>query len=54
MVFVLKSTFALGFARATENVTITNCSVSGFVEGSFLDGTYKHLVMTLTSPLRAG
>jgi polygalacturonase len=37
----LKSTFALGFARATENVTITNCGVSGFVEGSFLDGTYK-------------
>lgn len=37
----LKSSFALGFARATENVTITNCAVSGFVEGSFLDGTYK-------------
>jgi len=37
----LKSTFALGFARATENVTITNCQVSGFDEGSFLDGTYK-------------
>lgn len=36
----LKSTFALGFARATENVTITNCSVSGFDEGSFLAGTY--------------
>jgi len=37
----LKSTFALGFARATENVTITNCGVSGYNEGSFLDGTYK-------------
>lgn len=37
----LKSTFALGFPRATENVTITNCEVSGFIEGSFLDGTYK-------------
>ena len=36
----LKSTFALGFARATENVTITNCIVSGFDEGSFLAGTY--------------
>jgi len=36
----LKSTFALGFARATENVTITNCIVSGFDEGSFLSGTY--------------
>ncbi|HVS94366.1 MAG TPA: glycoside hydrolase family 28 protein [Mucilaginibacter sp.] len=37
----LKSSFALGYARATENVTITNCIVSGFDEGSFLDGTYK-------------
>jgi len=37
----LKSSFALGFARATENVTITNCNVSGFNEGSFLNGTYK-------------
>jgi len=37
----LKSTFGLGYARATENVTITNCQVSGFDEGSFLDGTYK-------------
>lgn len=36
----LKSSFALGFARATENVTITNCQVSGFDEGSFLAGTY--------------
>jgi len=36
----LKSTFALGFARATENVTISNCLVSGFDEGSFLDGTF--------------
>ncbi|WDF75697.1 glycoside hydrolase family 28 protein [Mucilaginibacter sp. KACC 22773] len=37
----LKSTFGLGFARATENVTITNCQVSGYDEGSFLDGTFK-------------
>ncbi len=36
----LKSSFALGFGRATENVTITNCQVSGFDEGSFLSGTY--------------
>ncbi|MGI9067156.1 MAG: rhamnogalacturonidase [Pyrinomonadaceae bacterium] len=36
-----KSTFALGFARTTENVTITNCQVSGYDEGTFLDGTYK-------------
>jgi polygalacturonase len=37
----LKSTYALGFARATENVTITNCQVSAYDEGSFLDGSYK-------------
>lgn len=37
----LKSSYALGFARATENVTITNSSVSGFDEGTFLNGTYK-------------
>jgi len=37
----LKSTYALGFAWATENVTITNCQVSGYDEGTFLDGTYK-------------
>lgn len=36
----LKSTFGLGFARATENVTISDCMVSGYDEGSFLDGTY--------------
>jgi len=37
----LKSTFALGFARPTENVTITNCQVSGYDEGSLLDGTFR-------------
>ena len=35
----LKSSYGLGVARATENVTITNCGVSGFDEGTFLDGT---------------
>ncbi len=37
----LKSSFPLGNARATENVTITNCQVSGYDEGTMLDGTYK-------------
>jgi hypothetical protein len=36
-----KSSFALGHNVATENLTITNCQVSGFVEGSLLDGTMK-------------
>jgi polygalacturonase len=38
---VLKSSYALGYARLTEDVTITNCSVSGFDIGTFLNGTYK-------------
>lgn len=37
---VLKSSYGLGYLRATENVTITNCQVSGFDRGTFLNGTY--------------
>lgn len=37
----LKSSFALDYARATENVTITNCQLSGYDEGTLLDGTFK-------------
>lgn len=40
----LKGTHALGAARPSENITITNCLVSGFEIGSLLDGTYKHTV----------
>jgi polygalacturonase len=37
-----KSSFALGFARPTENVTVTNCYVTGGYEmGSLLDGSFK-------------
>lgn len=37
-----KSSFALGYARSTENVTISGCIVSGSYEiGSVLDATYK-------------
>jgi polygalacturonase len=39
-----KSSYALGYARATENVTITNCYVAGSYElGTMLDGTYKKM-----------
>jgi polygalacturonase len=38
---VLKSSFALGYARATENVTITNCQVTGYDEGTFLNGKFE-------------
>jgi polygalacturonase len=37
-----KSSYALGYARPTENMTITNCYVAGSYElGTMLDGTYK-------------
>src|SRR5580693_6434301 len=37
-----KSSFALGYARATENVTITNCYVTGIYKlGTLLDGTFQ-------------
>ena len=39
---VPKSSYALGYARATENVTISNCYVTGAYElGTLLDGTLK-------------
>ncbi|MBI5768094.1 MAG: right-handed parallel beta-helix repeat-containing protein [Verrucomicrobia bacterium] len=38
---VLKSSYALGTPRACENITITNCLVSGFDVGSVLDGTFQ-------------
>jgi polygalacturonase len=38
----LKSSFALGYARATEMVTISNCLVTGsYEEGALLDGTLR-------------
>jgi polygalacturonase len=44
-----KSSFALGYARATENVTISNCYVTGGYEiGSLIDGSWKR------SPVKPG
>lgn len=41
---VPKSSYALGYPRATENVTIANCYVSGsYAVGSLMDGSYKRL-----------
>jgi polygalacturonase len=37
---VLKCDYSLNYPRALENVTITNCQVSGYNEGTLLDGTY--------------
>jgi polygalacturonase len=37
-----KSSYALGYARPTENLTISNCYVTGAYDlGSVLDGTWK-------------
>ena len=37
-----KSSYALGYARSTENVTITTCYVTGAYQmGTMLDGTWK-------------
>lgn len=41
---VLKSSYALGYAKPTENVAITNCHVSGYDIGTMMDGTYGESV----------
>lgn len=41
---VLKCSYGLGYAKATENVTITNCQVSGYDPGTMLDGTFKKTI----------
>jgi len=38
---VLKSSFALGEERVTQNVVIRDCEVSGFDMGSLMDGTRR-------------
>lgn len=50
----LKSSYGLGFARATENVTITNCGVSGFDEGTLLDGTLGRATHAGTGRIKFG
>ena len=40
-----KSSYALGYARPTENVTIANCQVSGYDEGTLLDGTRQRKIV---------
>ena len=41
---VPKSSFALGYPRPTENLTISNCYVTGAYDyGTLLDGTFKQM-----------
>ncbi len=50
-----KSSYALGYARATENMTITNCYVAGSYElGTMLDGTYKKFAADVPHLARNG
>jgi polygalacturonase len=50
-----KSSYALGYARATENVTITGCTVTGdYMLGTVLDGTYKHFAPDAPQTYRTG
>ncbi|MEP6673612.1 MAG: glycoside hydrolase family 28 protein [Ferruginibacter sp.] len=37
----LKSSYALGYLRPTQNVTISNCQVSGYDLGTLYNGTYQ-------------
>jgi polygalacturonase len=49
---VLKSSYALGEARSTDNCTITNCFVTGGYQlGTVLDGTWKLFTDILPNPL---
>ena len=46
-----KSSYALGYARPTRNVTITNCWVTGCYElGTVLDGTFKRFAARRARP----
>jgi polygalacturonase len=46
-----KSSYALGYARPTRNLTISNCWVTGYYElGSVLDGSFKKFAPGLHVP----
>jgi polygalacturonase len=48
---VPKSSYALGYARATENLLITNCYVTGAYQlGTMLDGTWKNFDVSTRVP----
>ena len=47
----LKASHGLGEARATENVTITGCFVSGYDEGTLVDGTRQRKIARRGGPI---
>jgi polygalacturonase len=46
----LKSSFGLGRFRSTENVTVSDCLVSGYDEGTLLDGTRAYTPSRNSAP----
>ena len=51
---VLKSSYALGEVRDTENVTIDNCLVSGYDLGTLVNGTFKTGAYGRTGRIKCG
>ncbi|MDE3200170.1 MAG: glycoside hydrolase family 28 protein [Acidobacteriota bacterium] len=50
-----KSSYALGYARATRNLSISNCWVTGYYQlGTVLDGTFKKFAEDEPHAYRAG
>ncbi len=50
-----KSSYALGYARPTKNVTVANCRVTGWYQlGSVLDGTFKKFDASMRRPYGTG
>src|SRR5579871_1078477 len=46
-----KSSYALGYAKPTENLTITNCVMTGYYElGTVIDGTFKKFAADFRVP----
>ncbi len=50
----LKADYALGFNKPAENITITNCQVSGYVVGTLLDGTCEPFTQTIAGGNKQG
>ncbi|RXK53664.1 glycoside hydrolase family 28 protein [Oleiharenicola lentus] len=47
----IKSSFGAGVLRPVENVTVTNCFVSGFTEGTLYDGTRERVIRHRGGPI---
>ncbi len=50
----LKADYALGYARVCENVTITNCQVTGYRVGTLLNATYDRSQQNGTGRIKFG